>query len=432
VVVIVVVTGFVAVPWVMFALTVPLFVVLPALKVLVSPSLGPVKDAFSFSALAATAIVALRRKATRQPIVVDRPILVLLAAIFGLYLVNLGGLVTGKSGHGLAWAQGVRLFCEPLALLLAALTLRRPERSLRAAQSALIWSAAGCALFGLAQQALGIARLERLGYVYALQIRQVGSHLRSFGTLDDPFLYASFLLLGLSVLLVSKRLTTLNCLLIGIIGLGLAVSYVRTAAVVALCIVGLALGRRGHALAAGLIVLIAVTAAGTVFVLSSQQDSTQVVTVNPTTYLTLNGRTKTWRTEIGSAGNWPFGLGVAVIGTAATRAKENLQGKLEIGSGPPITVVDSGYLSLIADIGLLGLGVYLALLGRIVAVGWQATRRGIDSGWLAITAVVVIGVDALSRESFTGYPIAYLAMLLAGLACAAAQSRLRALGPAAR
>jgi hypothetical protein len=417
------IAGFLAVPWVMVSIAIPLFVVLPMLKVFVSPAIGPVKDGFSFSALIAATILAFRRRTARREARIDRPILVFLAVLFALYLVNIGGLITGESGHNLAWFQGVRLFCEPLALLLAGLSLREPARTLAAARKALIASAVACAIYGVAQQGLGVGRLEGYGYVYGTQIRQITGHIRSFGTLDDPFLYASFLLLGLATILMSRRLTGWTYVLSAIVAAGLVASFVRTAAVVALGVVGLALGRRGHGLTALFIVAVAIAIAGTTFVLASDQTSTRTVNINPTTYVTLNGRTQKWRSEIGSIGNWPFGRGVAVIGSAAQRAQESLTGKIEVGSGPPIVPVDSGYFTLIGDVGLFGLVAYLALLSRIVVVGRRAARRGYSEGWLAISVVVVMLVDAVSRETFTGYPIAYLGMLMAGLACSAAQAR---------
>lgn len=416
------VAGFVAVPWLMVAWVVPLFTVIPTLKIFVNPALGGLKDIVSISAVAAAAILALQRNAARSAPRLDRPTLILVGAIFLLYLVNLGGLLSGKTGHGSAWFQGLRLFNEPLCLLVAAMSLREPVRTLNAARTAFLTSAAGLALFGLVQQALGVQGLLRMGYVYGEQVRQVGSHLRSFGTLDDSFLYASYLLLAIALVLMRGRLRALDYGLLTLLFAGLFVSFVRTAAVVGLAVIGLAMFRRGRPLVALLVVLVAVAAGASTFIIASEQTSTRTVTVNPTTYLTLNGRTKLWKTRIGSAGEWPFGQGVGATGTAAERAKESLIGKRAAGTTRTTAVVDSGYLSVISDIGFVGLALFCGLLARISTLGIRAARAGNRAGWIVLAVVVVLPIDALSRESFTGYPTAYLAMLFAGLAIAASRS----------
>jgi len=423
--------GFIVAPWVMVPAAIPIFVALPALKFFVSQSLGGIKDAISFAALTAAATLSLRRRAGREPARIDRPLLVLVGGLFLLYFVNLGGLLNQQEGsHGSPWYQGVRLFFEPLSLLLVGLSLREPTRTLGRAKTALVWSAVGTATFGIIQQVLGEQRLTQLGYQYSTQIRTIGSHVRSFGTLDDPFVYASFVLLAIATVILSTRIRVTGLVALGVLSLGLAVSYVRTAAIEAFVVIGIALAARGRPLVALLCVLIAFAATGTTFVLSSDQTSTRVVNVNPTTYLTLNGRTKLWRERIGNRGDWAFGQGVGATGTAAERAQKSLTGKVQVGTLVKTTAVDSGYLSLIADVGFLGLALFIAILGRVVIIARRAIQIGGDEGWLAIGFVAILVIDAGSRESFTSYPMPYLGMLLAGLACASARSRLASAGEA--
>jgi O-antigen ligase len=82
--------------------------------------------------------------------------------------------------------------------------------------------------------------------------------------------------------------------------------------------------------------------------------------------------------------------------------------------------VDSGYLATVADVGIVGFAVLLMLLGRLWLLGSRAARSGSDAGWLAIGALMVLMLDALTRASFTGFPTAFLAFLFVGVALGAA------------
>jgi hypothetical protein len=195
---------------------------------------------------------------------------------------------------------------------------------------------------------------------------------------------------------------------------------------IAAAILGLALARRGHALAAVVTLLAATVAAGAVFLASSEKQATRTITVNSTTYLTLNGRSKVWQSQLGRASYWPFGRGVAAVGTAAQRAQESLNGKR--AANPSVTnatVVDSGYLALVADVGLVGLVVMLGFFARVVVLARRGIADDLDSAWIAVGLVVVMAIDALSRESFTGFPTAYIGMLMLGLALSASAVEVR-------
>jgi hypothetical protein len=414
------VIGFMAIPWAMVASLIPVFAALPTLKVLVSSQLGPMKDVIAFAAIAAAALLALHRRATRRMSLADGVVLALVGALFLLYLVNPGGLSRPVGEHGSAWFQGVRLFNEPLALLVVGLTLRHPKRTLSAARTSLILTAGAVALYGIAQQMIGIPRLHQLGFAYDTQLRQFGSHLRSFGTLDNTFVYASFLLLAIAVVVASPRLLARHWAVLAILTGGLVASYVRTAFVVLLALVGLALARRGQTVGAVFVLAGATVAAVILLVVASEQTQQRTVAVNPTTYLTLNGRTQLWKERIGKPKDWPLGQGVGVTGTAARRALTSLSGKQPIGAAYKSTSVDSGYLTLISDVGIIGLIAFLAILGRSLTLARRAIQDRIEEGWIVIAAVAVFAIDGLSREAFTAYPGAYLSWLFIGLGLAAA------------
>jgi hypothetical protein len=67
----------------------------------------------------------------------------------------------------------------------------------------------------------------------------------------------------------------------------------------------------------------------------------------------------------------------------------------------------------------VGLVVLLALFGRAAQLAALAVRRGSNLGWLALAAILVTMLDAIARASFTGFPTAFLALMLLGLALAA-------------
>jgi O-antigen ligase len=413
-----IVLAYVAVPHVAVAATIPFFAALPALKVFVHPLVGATKDLIVAAAVSAAAVLFFQRRAVRQGWVPDWFTVIVVGFLGALYLANVGGYLSGETGYGAPWFHGARLVAEPLLLLLVGFTLGDPERTLSWGAASLVASAVGVAVVGLAQQALGIDRLVEFGYDYGSEVREAFGYLRSFGTLAEPFSYAGFLLLGLAALLLWTRRGPLVYLAAPVLAVGLLVSFVRTAALIALALLGLALAQRGHLRFALLLVLAAVAAAATIFGLASQQTSTRQVQVSPNQYLTLNGRTELWEEALGGKeANWLFGRGVGATGTASQRALSTFAGAQRDdtqGGG----IVDSAYLATVADVGVVGLALLLTLLLRIFVLGWRAARRGERSGWLALGLLLVMVLDALTRESLTGFPTAYIGMLVVGLAVA--------------
>ena len=413
------VVAYVAFPHVAVAATIPIFVVVPTLKTFVHPFTGAIKDLIVLAAVTAAGVVFLQRRAARKATLPDRTVSVLVACLLLLYVANAGGQLSGETGYGPAWFHGVRLVAEPLSLLMVGLTVREPRRTFRWSAMSLIWTSVAVALIGLGQQALGVERLLELGYSYGGEVRQAFGQLRSFGTLAEPFAYASFLLFGLAALLLWRRRGTLVSLAVPLVGLGLAVSFVRTAAFVATALVALAFAKRGNLRFATPLMLAAMVAGIALFVAASQERSTRVVQVSANQYLTLNGRTQVWQEELGtSPASWLIGRGVGATGTASQRAETSLTGA-ELEERDEGVIVDSAYLVVVADVGLLGLAVMLALLYRLGVLAWRGASRGDGAGWVALGVLAVMLLDALTRESFTAFPTAYVGMLLVGLALGA-------------
>jgi hypothetical protein len=402
------VTVFTLAPHLAVAGTIPLFAAIPTLKLFV-PAIGPTKDVVTAAAVAALVLACVRRGGWAA----DRWVLGAVALLIALYVVNLGGGFTRES-FGVAWLHGVRLVSEPLLLLLVGLGLERSRRTLRWAVASLVATATFVAAVGLAQQVAGAARLVALGYDYNAHVRTINGHLRSFGTFDEPFAYAAFLLFGLAAVLFGLRRGPVAYAAGAVLAAGLATSLARTAAVVSIALIGVWLARHGHIPVAVLLGAAALIASGLLFVTAGGTQS-QTVVAGSSTYLTINGRTEAWRLALGRPVEWPFGRGVGEVGTAAERARLTVSGSRR-RDDEPSGAVDSGYFATVADVGLVGLAVLVALFLRLGTLMRRAIARTSPNGWLAAGMLTVLLIDALTRASFTAFPTAYLGLLLTGLA----------------
>ena len=412
------VVAFVRKPQAAVAATIAYFALLPLLERFVSDLLGGTKDVLTLAALVAAGTSVVRERArSGRPVPIDRVVALSVGLLLLLYVVNIGGALSATPAYGLEWFHGVRLTAEPLALLLAGLTLPQPARTFRWATVSLVATGSAVAAYGIVQQVLGVDRLVRLGYVYGEEVREIGTHLRSFGTLDDPFSYASFLLLCAVALVFGQRWRGRAFGLLALLACGLFVSYVRSAAAIALALVALAVVRRGRTggvvvFAALVLVATAVVAAGAVSLATGRGF--------PTHYVPLQARTKLWGRAIGhSATHWTFGRGVGRVGTASQRASDPLlnRDKTPAKRG---TVVDSGYVATVSDVGVLGLLALLSLFGRLFVLAGRAAAARRPAAWVALGMLIVLVIDALTRESLTGFPTAYVGMLMVGLALATA------------
>lgn len=414
------VLAFLLVPHVAFAGAIAWFAFLEAVRVQVYPLAGASKELIVAAGVIASAMAVLHRRSTGAASRVDVPTIVLVGLFLGLYAFNLGGGVSGESGYGAPWFHGTRLVSEPWLLLLAGMALPAPRRSLRWALTSLVASAVVVAAYGVLQQRLGVAGLLELGYEYGSQVRQIGDRVRSFGTLGEPFAYATFLTFAFGALVLAFRSRPLAWAAGFVIAAGLAASYVRTAVVLLVAVIGIWLARRGHARFAALTVAAAVAFGAALFVSASGARETRLVQASPQVYLTLNGRTNIWKATLGTApSGWALGRGVGVVGTASSRATRTLTGTAARRGGGGGGVVDSGYFSTLADVGFVGLALLLALAARLLQLARRAASGGDNAGWIALAFLTVIGLDALTRESFTGFPTAYVSLLIVGLAVGA-------------
>jgi hypothetical protein len=394
--------------------------VLPAIKVLAFPSLGPLKDVTTLAAITALLVLVVQRAGEGHAQRGDFWAAALVVFLVGLYLVNLGGSLE----RDVAWFHGVRLVSQPLLLLLVAMVLPHARRTLRWAMASLVATAVFVALVGVAQQAIGEDRLIEMGYSYTLQIRFIGDRLRSFGTMDESFAYAGFLLLAIAALLFWVRRSVPIYLVGGVLLVGLLFAYVRTSILILLALLGLWLARSHRPTVAAFLLLVAFTVGVAILVWSSSGTESRTVRAGPSLFLTINGRTEGWRLVLESPKTWFVGKGVGEIGTAAERATYSVSRReRDIDDA---SAVDSGYLALVADVGFIGLIAFLALVARLYSLARVAASRGLAGGWLAAGFLTVILLDAVTRDSFTGFPTAFLGLFLVGLALAAAREEIDA------
>jgi hypothetical protein len=408
-----VLAAFVVAPHVAFACTIPLFALLPTLKVIALPWIGPAKDLVVVAAVCAAALLVVQRSSQGQAQRGDFWIAACVALFGTLYVVNIGGFQ-----WDIAWAHGVRLGLEPLLLLLVGLIVNEPRRVLHWSMVSLVATATFVAAVGIAQQLLGMWRLYEYGYVFDYHIRTFNDRLRSFGTLDEPFAYAAFLLLGFAALIIWFRFGIVTLAAGGIILTGLAFSFVRTALIVLLALLALWLARRRSTALSLFLLGAAATTAFVVLIVSSNTTESRTIRTGTSTFLTINGRTESWRIFLGDPAVWVLGQGVGEVGTAAERATYAIsQDQDDVGERG---AVDSGYFAVIADVGILGLVALLAIFGRVIDISSRYARIGSRAAWLTLVLAAVLMIDAVTRASFTGFPTAFLAMLLIGVALGAA------------
>jgi O-Antigen ligase len=408
-------TGFVAAPHLMVPATIPLFAFLPTLKVFGTEWLGPLKDLVSIAAIAAAAVLVVKRSSAASQQRGDFWIGAIVVALLALYVLNVGGSLEKDLG----WVHGVRLFAQPLLLLVAGLMLGDARRTFRWAMVSLVATACVVAFYGIVQQGLGHGRLFALGYDYNVQLRFFGDRIRSFGTMDEPFAYAAFLLMALAAVLFFRWNGPAPYIAGALIVVGLSLSFVRSALLVSLGLLGLWFARQKRPTISFFLMAASTVGALVVLAAFSGATETQTTRTGSSTFLTVNGRTEGWKIYLNDPKVWAVGHGVGEVGTAAERARYSISR----GTQPAeetIYAVDSGYFAIIADVGLVGLAVFLALVGRILMLGRAAIRRGSTAGWLAVAFLAVLLLDAVTRATFTGFPTAFLGFLLVGLALGAA------------
>lgn len=398
------------------------FALLPTVRILWLPWAGPVKEASIALLLAGAACVAMtqagRPVTERAPALHWSPIALLAVALSALYFASVGG------PHDLAWFHGTRLTLTSVVLLgTFALLARSAPRATRFGLVALLAIALVNGVAGFLQQVVGADRLAALGFAYNEEIRTIGGQLRSFGLSAEPFSYAIVICIGITIALLApspllRVSPKARGLLIAFLVAALALSFVRTSIVILAVVAAVALVRNRQPKAALLLATVSVSAAVLFVGLTPSAVETRTLETHGGTYLNLNERTDRWADVLGSSDSVVLGQGVGRVGTGAERAAIGFAVE-EPGRSALAGVhytVDSAYVVIISDVGLLGLLVYGGLLAAMAAHAYRRAAKGCGVGWLQLGLLSLIAVDGLTRDALGSFPASYCAWAALGLA----------------
>ena len=259
-----------------------------------------------------------------------------------------------------------------------------------------------------------------LGYEYDTQVRTIGGRLRSFGTLDEPFAYAAFLLFGLCAALFWFRRSRLAVAFGATMALGLLTSQVRSAAIVSVALLGIWLAQKRLVVLAGFILAGAVITAATVSRRAARRNADRDeadVRVDLSDRQRANGSVADrllrprarCRSAKASASSARPRSGRSKVRRSGSRRNEIRLRSTPATSPPSPTSASPGssWSSSSSD----------------ASRSWpsEAAREGKREGWFAIALLVTLSFDAVTRSSFTAFPTAFLGFLLVGLALAAAR-----------
>lgn len=289
------------------------------------------------------------------------------------------------------------------------------------------------AVYGIAQQLLGVDTLVAFGYQYGQEVRTAGSMLRSFGTFNQPFPYGFYLmmtvLLATAVSLAEPRRVRSRvvfwCLPVLVVGMALSVvraSYIGL--VVGLIAVGLIRYRRLlYVLAVGAIVAIPVA-------LITVPRPTLATIFSSESYQTrAQGWSAIWR----SITDHPFGQGLGASGSAAEKLvagtvqlpehlRVRIDGDTALAFGLPYQP-DNYYVKLLIELGPIGLWLFVTFLVSVLASAVYTSRRALTIADSALAAGIGAVVAAAAVASFVStyleiFPLdVYMWLLVGTLGC---------------
>lgn len=354
------------------------------------------KEALVGASLAATFICPPEARGPR-----GRPLPRWLPALMGLLIL---GLLSAVAIGGQQAIEGIKINFYYLLLALAVWRAPLNRRERDRLVSILMGVGFICALVGLAQQVIGHAALNQLGYEYNTAIRFAGNFLRSFSTFNQPFPFALFemtvLLIGIPVALddPARWRNRLFLLATPIYVLGMLSAFVRSAWL------GLAVGLLYLAFRRYRVLLAFIPLALVAFLLIGGPISGTLLSSN-----SLQARSNGWQASFQQVEKHPLGVGIGSAGAAEERIK----------SGATYQP-DNYYYKTLYELGVLGLWMLVLLLigiFRFVHVG-AARARAPDQALLdGIAAFVLASIVCSTVASyFEIFPIDLIFWLLTGVA----------------
>lgn len=325
--------------------------------------------------------------------------LILLSLISSVFVPNLQAVQALKIGYFYVLVA--------ISLLRSPFTARDRDRLV----TILMVTGEITAFYGILQQVLGQGRLAALGYEYNESIRTAGGFLRSFSSFNQPFGFGLFIMLVLLVagsVALSDPKRWRNAIFLALspmLLVGMSLSIVRGA------YLGLAVGAallaavRYRALLLGIPLAIAVllnlpaSVLGTVFSSSS-----------------LGERGSGWSDFMGEILRSPFGIGVGSTGSVAEKVAALT------GSRTTTYQPDSQFVKVLLELGILGLWLFLLLMGFALAAALITADRSVDPDSalaLGIAAGILAAIGASTVSTyFEIFPIdVFFWMFLGVLAC---------------
>jgi hypothetical protein len=279
--------------------------------------------------------------------------------------------------------------------------------------------ATGCvtAVVGLAQQVVGPARLNELGYQYNSVIRFTGSLMRSWSTFNQPFAFGFFLMLVLLIALAAalddrgRRRSVITFTATPVLLAAMFFTVVRTAWI------GLAIGvsylavRRYRRMLRLLPMVAGLAAVAAVIGLFAFFDSASA-----------GDRLSRWRPLPGVVAEAPFGHGGGSAGAAAAKANE-LTGTAttftpgRVTSAHLVYQPDNSYVEVLYEDGVIGLALFLIALQLVLRTTRRSETEGPDPAFaVGVSAVVLAAaVACVGATFFEIFPLDYLFWLLAGV-----------------
>ena len=350
-------------------------------------------------------------------------------AVIGLLIL---GLVSAAVVGGEQAITGFRI--DYFYLLLAAAVWRCPlsEQERERLVTVLMVTGVLTALFGIAQQAIGAARLNALGYAYNTVIVTAAGHLRSFSTFASNFEFAFFLmvvlLLGLPCALSDvRRLRNrifLACL--PIFAVALLFTFTR-GAWLGLAAGGVYLGLRRHRL-----LLLAVPAVALAFAFIP--GSTTSTAFSSTS---LGQRTAGWQQNFEQVVSHPFGVGIGATGAAAAKVASLEAGGGNVDTSLPGSATyqpDNYYYKTVYELGVPGLWLWVLLLvsAFAAAASFARSASGSESSFAVGVAACVLAAAfaSLVATYFEIFPMDVLFWLLIAVVGAGHPVSSKAGGPA--
>jgi hypothetical protein len=267
-----------------------------------------------------------------------------------------------------------------------------------------------CAVIGLAQQVVGAAALNRLGYPYNDTIRFAGDFLRSFSTFDQPFPFALFemvvLCIGIPVSLSqpTRLRNRVFLLLTPVYVVAMLSAFVRSA-ILGLAVALVYLGfRRYRVLLLGL--PLALVALLTLGVLGGSLTGTFE------SGSSFTARSTGWEENVTQIASHPLGAGIGSSGAAAIKAHE-------FANTNNVYQPDNYYVTTVYELGILGLWMFvLLLIAAFRCTHNSAPRlRGDDRALTdGIAAhILAAAVAAFVANYFEIFPVDVLFWTLLGL-----------------